>query len=209
VQHYFLSSLGAGDLPDANLLKDIGIEDRAQQPRGSDIRRAHAWLLQHHTELVAIARQPQENWQPLLKQLDEKSATAPLARTPLFEWLIRDPFSDPKLGKVSKSSGYAAAATRHLADLRSATTALAVERYRLAHGEWPRDLAAVVPAYLPEVSKDPYYSQPLRYRRTADGVVVYSLGPDQTDNEGKLDRTGSLTAGVDVGFQLWDVAKRR
>jgi len=43
----------------------------------------------------------------------------------------------------------------------------------------------------------------------ADGVVVYSLGPDRTDNQGKLDRTPSLADGTDLGFQLWDVAKRR
>jgi hypothetical protein len=43
----------------------------------------------------------------------------------------------------------------------------------------------------------------------AGGVVVYSLGPDRADNKGNLDRSGRLADGTDVGFQLWDVGKRR
>jgi hypothetical protein len=29
----------------------------------------------------------------------------------------------------------------------------------------------------------------LRYRRLDDGVVIYSLGPDRTDDDGNLDRS--------------------
>jgi hypothetical protein len=86
---------------------------------------------------------------------------------------------------------------------------MAVKRYRLAHGAWPADLAALVPAYLMEVPKDPLDGQPLRYRRTPDGAVVYSVGKDLADDRGTLDRTGNRKEGVDVGFQLWDEAKRR
>jgi hypothetical protein len=204
--HYFLSSLAAGDVPDMLVLEMLGIKDRAQIPGSRDIRRLHVWLLEHHTRFIAIARQPPEQQPPLLKRLDEQCAAAPLAGTPLFEALTRDPFSDPASARGTMSSGFAAAATRHLAELRCATAALAVARYRLAQGAWPRALAALVPAYLPEAPKDPYDGQPLRYRRTGDGVVVYCLGPDQADNEGKLDRSGALTEGVDIGFQLWEAA---
>ena len=216
--HYFLSSLESGDPPGSSILRSIGIKDRSELPGGKDIRRFHAWLLQDYTEFVAIARQPPEKQPPLLKRLDENSATAPLAGTPLFVALTR-------------TSIEAAEVTRQLAELRCAAVALAVERYRLAHGAWPSDLAATVPAYLQEVPKDPYDGQPVRYRRTTDGVVVYSLGPDRVDNQGKLDRTLGSTvpeylkevpmdpylrevpkdpsAGLDIGFQLWDADKRR
>jgi serine/threonine protein kinase len=216
--HYFLSSLEAGDPPGSNVLPSIGIKDRAELPGGKDMRRFHVWLLQHWTEFVAIAGQPPEKQPPLLKGLDEKRATAPLAGTPLFLALTR-------------TSVEATAVTRQLAELRCGTAALAVERYRLAQGKWPTELAATVPAYLKEVPKDPYDGLPLRYRRTSDGVVVYCLGPDQADNLGKLDRTVMTTvppylkevqmdsylrevpadppAAVDLGFQLWDAARRR
>jgi tRNA A-37 threonylcarbamoyl transferase component Bud32 len=216
--HYFLSSLAAGDLPSSLVLRSINIKDRSELPSGKDLRRFHVWLLRHYTEFVAIARRPPEKQPPLLKGLDAKCATAPLAGAPLFVAFTR-------------TSIEAAAVTRELAELRCAAVALAVERYRLARGEWPGDLAATVPAYLPEVPKGPYDGRPLRYRRTSDGVVVYCLGPDRTDNQGKLSRT-SISAvpaylrdvpmdpylkevpieppdGLDVGFQLWDKAQRR
>jgi hypothetical protein len=56
----------------------------------------------------------------------------------------------------------------------------------------------------------------LRYRKTKDGVVVYSLGPDGKDNAGKLRLLeGELSdwpeglGGLDIGSQLWDVPHRR
>jgi serine/threonine protein kinase len=215
--HYFLSSLAAGDLPSPFILQAVGIKDRSELPSGQDIRRFHAWLLRHHTEFVAIARQPPEKQPPLLRLLDEKDQGAPLAGTRLWKAL-------------SRSEVCAAATTRHLAELRCAVAALAVARHRAAQGEWPRNLEATVPAWLAEVSKDPYTGLPVRYRRTASGVVVYSLGPDQADNQGKLDRTVAAVPaymkqvpmdpylkevptdpsdGVDIGFQLWDTARRR
>jgi hypothetical protein len=93
--------------------------------------------------------------------------------------------------------------------LNCARAALAVERYRRAQGHWPRHLDALVPTWLKEVPRDPYDARPLRYRRTADGVVVYSVGPDGTDNGGKLARNTAPKDGDDLGFQLWDVSKRR
>jgi hypothetical protein len=62
---------------------------------------------------------------------------------------------------------------------------------------------------LKEVPRDPYDARPLRYRGTADGVVVYSVGPDRTDNAGKLARIRAPKDGDDLGFQLWDLPKRR
>jgi hypothetical protein len=206
--HYFLSSLAAGDVPNQSILELLGIKDRSQLPAAKDIRRIHAWLLGYATEGVEIANQPPEQWAALLKPYDEKRSSAPLTGHPLVEMFTTDMF-DQSRGKHSMASGQAAAVTHHIADLRSAQTALAAERYRLARGEWPRDLAALVPTYLKEVPTDPYDGKPVRYRRTSDGVVVYCLGPDRTDNEGKLERTNSMTEGMDIGFQLWDVGSRR
>jgi hypothetical protein len=39
---------------------------------------------------------------------------------------------------------------------RSAAIALAIRLYRLDHGDWPANLASLVPAYLPAVPADPY-----------------------------------------------------
>ena len=71
-------------------------------------------------------------------------------------------------------------------------------------------MGALVPACFYEIPKDPYNGRALRFRRVTDGVAVYCVGPDRNDNQGNLFRARSLPPdGVEVGFQLWDAAKRR
>jgi hypothetical protein len=77
------------------------------------------------------------------------------------------------------------------ARLRCTAAALATERYRLAHGEWPTSLEAPVPEYLAQVPKSPTSGKPLRYRRVDDGVVIDS--PEE---------------GQDAGARLWDPSRR-
>lgn len=70
------------------------------------------------------------------------------------------------------------------ADSRCAVAALGVERYRLAHGELPQKLDELVPLYLKTVPTDPFDGQPLRYRKLANGYVVYSVCKDGHDDGG-------------------------
>src|SRR5262249_43312778 len=154
--HYYLSALAAGDVPEQFILDQIGIKDRSQLPAAKDIRRIHAWLLGYATEGAEIAKQPPEQWAALLKPYDEKRSSAPLAGNPLRGVFINALFDNGNIGKRSFASGQAVAAMLHLAELRSALTALAAERYRLSHGEWPPDVAALVPTYLKEAPTDPY-----------------------------------------------------
>jgi hypothetical protein len=48
----------------------------------------------------------------------------------------------------------------------------------------------------------------LRRKRLPDGLVIYSVGPDLTDNGGTLNRQNPIAPGDDLGFRLWDVAQR-
>jgi hypothetical protein len=74
--------------------------------------------------------------------------------------------------------------TKNVARLRTARTALAVERYRLKHGQLPEGLEALVPEILESVPLDPYDAKPLRYRRLERGYVVYSIGSNMVDDGG-------------------------
>jgi hypothetical protein len=72
------------------------------------------------------------------------------------------------------------------ATLRVALTAVAVERWRLAHSaEIPDSLETLVPAILPSIPTDPFDGQPLRFKRLARGYVIYSVGPDRQDDGGR------------------------
>lgn len=99
---------------------------------------------------------------------------------------------------------------RKLARQRCAICAIAAERYRLANGDWPGSLDVLVNSQLlAAVPLDPFDARPLRYRRTGDGVVIYSIGMDASDSGGFLDRANPYRPGTDDGFQLWNVAQRR
>ena len=67
---------------------------------------------------------------------------------------------------------------------RATDAALGVARYRLKHGKTPTELGLMVPMFLPEVPKDPFTGEPLRYRVEKDGFVVYSVGKDGVDDGG-------------------------
>jgi hypothetical protein len=58
-----------------------------------------------------------------------------------------------------------------------ARTAIALERYWLARGEFPESLDALAPQFIAKLPHDVINGQPLHYRRTSDGqFVLYSVG---------------------------------
>ncbi len=66
-----------------------------------------------------------------------------------------------------------------------AALACALERHRLATGEYPETLNALVPRFSRQVPRDAIDGEPLRYQRTSDGLfVLYSIGWNQTDDNG-------------------------
>lgn len=80
------------------------------------------------------------------------------------------------------------------ASLRAASVALSVEQYRMAHGDWPTNLAAVKDGRV----ADPFTGLPFKYARTSQGVVVYSVGKNLSDDGGK----GRGSGGDDLAFRL-------
>ena len=71
------------------------------------------------------------------------------------------------------------------ANIRLATTALAVERFRLAEGRLPEGLDELAPQFLDAVPTDPFDGAPLRYRRLGRGYMIYSVDADGHDDGGR------------------------
>jgi hypothetical protein len=66
-------------------------------------------------------------------------------------------------------------------------TAIALERFKLAHGKYPAALTELVPSLLAKVPQDPFSGDALIYRQTSDGrFLVYSVGPNGKDDRGML-----------------------
>jgi hypothetical protein len=67
---------------------------------------------------------------------------------------------------------------------------IALERYRLANGSYPKDLASVVPDMLKTVPADFMDGKPLRYRLAEpNAFVLYSVGLDCMDDRGEFAMT--------------------
>jgi hypothetical protein len=62
-------------------------------------------------------------------------------------------------------------------------TAIALERYKRQHGNYPTELASLAPNWISALPQDPVTGKPLRYRLNDDGTfTLYSVGEDGEDN---------------------------
>ncbi len=153
-----------------------------------------ASLLDYNNRLVAAAALPVEEQATAFARLaEERKALPALAQ----ELALGDQFRFPDRYRAGK------------AELRCAIAALAAERFRHARGRWPESLDELVPDYLAKVPLDPFTAAPLRFRRLDDGLVIYSVGPDGSDDGGDIDERLDVGKGKDVGFRLWDVVRRQ
>jgi len=90
------------------------------------------------------------------------------------------------------------------AEARQATAhvALASQRYRLAHGDYPEKLEDLVATFLPELPVDPFTGKPLLYVNDGSRVLVYSVGENLTDDGGDGEYNPRLHSVRDITFTL-------
>lgn len=96
---------------------------------------------------------------------------------------------------------------RKLALNRCLIVLVAAERFRLKTKRWPKDLDELKPGYLTEVPLDACAGKALRYRVLPDGIVIYSVGLDGTDDGGNIDCV-RMPPGTDLGYRAWNVGER-
>ena len=85
-----------------------------------------------------------------------------------------------------------------------ARTAIALERYRLAHGAYPESLDGLATQFMRKIPHDIMNGQPLHYRRTSDGqFVLYSVGWNETDDGGVVAVYKGSSARVDMSQGDW------
>jgi hypothetical protein len=191
IQEKTLWSLGGfARMPDADLMTRLfGLSRHT-------IRRERARCLELTTRLIEIAQLPKHEQEAELGNFEAAFAALP-AEAALTRVLFPSPGS------------FCEQCQRKTAQVRSLLVLMAVERYRLKRGKWPDKLDDLKPEFLSVIPNDPYDGKSLRYVKRADGVTVYSIGPDGSDNGGKIDRSNPAGPGVDEGYRLWDVKARR
>jgi hypothetical protein len=165
------------------------------------VRKEHPFLLAASTQRVRDAQRPLDEQADLeadfVSRLPELRSMAPLTtRWAYFNLML------PGLNKLNE------AFRRKHALLRSVAALLACERFRLETGGWPESLPELTPRFLRSVPLDPYDGKPLRFRRLADGVIVYAVNEDRNDDGGQIGLPVTQP-GSDIGARLWDADRRR
>ncbi len=140
------------------------------------------------TELIELAEQP---YHQIDRQLKDWERRLSQQRIPT---LLTRAFV-PALSRSLKVLADAEAV------LATAQTGVALELYRLSHGYYPDALSDLAPDFLPEIPLDPFDGKPLRYVKSDDRVLVYSIGEDLRDDGGSAepDTYGDLP---DIVFTL-------
>lgn len=127
-----------------------------------------------------------------LAQQANSAALSPPSRMMIFSRMLL-----PALGKATQRDG------EHAARIRTTQTAIAIERFRRAHGgNIPSTLGELVPEFLPAAPVDPFDGQPLRFKHLTNGYVVYSIGPDLRDDGGAEGDPKKQTSPKDITFIL-------
>jgi hypothetical protein len=75
-------------------------------------------------------------------------------------------------------------AARNQTMVDQARLACALERFRLAQGQYPDALDALTPQFIEKLPHDLIDGHPLKYRRTDGGYLLYSIGWDEKDGGG-------------------------
>ncbi|HUY90821.1 MAG TPA: hypothetical protein VMV10_18950 [Pirellulales bacterium] len=86
---------------------------------------------------------------------------------------------------VPPSSALIESINRYEAGRDATRAAVAFERFRLANGRLPEKFEELTSKLLDAVPIDPFDGGPLRYRVEASEYVIYSVGKDGTDQQGR------------------------
>lgn len=186
-----------------DLMDDSGHSRRPVQNIGFRLM-PNSWYYQNE---LAIARMYQQ-WilpsvdierqtiSPAAIRQNEAAETNALRRLAFYDVFARMLF--PALSPAARRF----ACAQESADL--ARVAIALERYRLAHGEYPQSLDALAPQFIAKLPHDIINCEPLHYRRTSDGqFTLYSVGWNETDDEGDVVLQKGPTSGVDLNQGDW------
>ncbi len=107
-------------------------------------------------------------------------------------WNIWARFAIPNFTKAVQTTAH------NQTQVNEGQIACALERYHLAHGEYPGTLDALAPQFIEKLPHDIIGGQPLHYRRTDDGkFLLYSVGWNETDDG------GTASDKMDQGDWVW------
>ena len=100
----------------------------------------------------------------------------------------------PAVNQVLRSEG------RAIQKMHGLELAFALAVWRSEHDSYPDSLEPLAPKYIAAVPNDLFTGRPLKYERTAEGYRFYSVGPNETDDNGRSN--DDLPAGDDIVVRM-------
>lgn len=145
----------------------------------ADIDRMYRSLM---ADAIAYSARPMwERGEPTVIESVERMTEDPLEKARYWPILMLVPATD----RIQSSADVAAQRCD------AALIVLALELHRLRRGAYPERLDQLVPDYLPALPPDRFDGTPVKYRLEEGGPVLYSVGPDRKDDQGRAPRTRS------------------
>lgn len=146
---------------------------------------------------------PKLGWNFLKKRMGFEATASPVLSARIFFSRNRPMLLNDTVYTRRHSIANANIVTHYtsISNLNVLTTVIAVKLYELKNSKLPDSLNELVPAYLPELPKDPFDDfKPLKYEKRDDKKwVIYSFGPDKKDNHASIrynkasdDKTGDI-----------------
>ncbi len=195
-QHRIYTAMADGEITLHDLAGKVGgpssIRESALELYGRwNLKHAHTWALRQTTAILNAMELPEPQRSAELRNIQNDESKA------------------PRHAMTSHICAHVIEAQRVTARTRCAILGLALECYRQANERWPQSLDDLCPKYVAVVLEDPCSGEPLRYRFTKDGVVVYSVGLDGNLRGAYRDDAKLNQRNAAYEFRLWNVPQRR
>jgi hypothetical protein len=162
----------------------------------SELKKMNAW----YDRLTAVLKEKDRSKKQ--KDLQEIDATIALMRSKIDEarsstWSIFDS-AQTRLSRTADA--FIAVSTPAIRKVlltqemtiqreRLVRVGLALAIYRKEKGTYPATLADLTPKYLGTIPDDLFRGKPIIYRKTEDGYLLYSVGPNGLDEEGRDEKS--------------------
>ncbi|MCW3100052.1 MAG: hypothetical protein JWL77_5670 [Chthonomonadaceae bacterium] len=134
---------------------------------------------------------------------EHMDAVTAQARQPFAAKLLPLPIPSDPINQIIAPVFYQARFTEVKTETQNSLllVALALHAYRLEHGRYPATLAELMPSYLNKIPGDLFaLRKPLTYRIDGETYLLYSIGPDGTDDTGSpVDDPAHATVGNPKG----------
>ncbi|MCX6993852.1 MAG: hypothetical protein NT011_12025 [Kiritimatiellaeota bacterium] len=95
----------------------------------------------------------------------------------------------------------------HDAAIAVARVGLGLKLFKQKNGAYPDTLDKLAPEFLENIPVDPFTGKALIYRKVDGGFMLYSLGPNQQDDNGTPKPTGNKVTGKEPYDIVWKCAR--